>query len=239
MPTPEEKNSLLSDTIAAIGFFAVITVALWGTGNVIRVAPSIFSALVPSSTTVATKATTSNVIVKPNLSPAALVTAERRQQQTALQKIDFSRYHATTTLVQKKAPAVATSKKSTTKTAAPVGRPDLSVSITAVGMIDPTTGIFIERMPMDRAEIGAVRFVVRNVGSAASGSWRFSASLPVSTDESSYSSVSQPSLSPGGYVSYTLRFNNTVPGDDFIVRVDPGGHVNESRTSNNTASVRF
>lgn len=242
MPTPEKKGSLLADTVAAIGFFAVITVALWGAGNMLQLAPTMFSALVSpsSSTTIATKTATSTVAKYSSPTPAAIVAAQR-EQAAATRHVDFSRYTATTTLVQKKSAPVASKPKTPAKKTLAVntGRPDLSVSIVATGMIDPITDTFVERTPILSSDIGAVRFMVRNVGTAPSGSWRFSASLPVSTDEDSYTSTLQPSISSGGHITYTLRFNNTIQGAPFSVHADPSGRLHETRTSNNTASVTF
>lgn len=238
MTSPEENRGILGDAVAAIGFFAVVTVALWGASNMLRLAPAMFSTILPSSarTSTTTNIAATTTLKKVALSPAELVAAQRKQSVTTRQ-IDFSRYAAVTTLIQKK---VATpTQKAKAKAVAPAGRPDLSVSILAVGMIDPTTGTLVERMPIDRQDIGAVRFIVRNVGTAASGSWRFSASLPVSTDEDSYTSTAQASIGPGGHITYTLKFDNIVPGDVFSVRIDPAGKLNEARTANNTASVTF
>lgn len=240
MTSPEETRGILGDAIAAIGFFAIITIALWGATNAIRLAPSLFAVLLPSSsvtattTSVQTSATTAKWT---SVSPAALV-SEQRWQKTEIRGIDFSLYATTTTLMQKKTVAdkhVTQKSKVTTQ----AGKPDLSVVIVAVGMIDPVLGSFVERTPIDQTDIGAVRFIVRNVGTAASGSWRFNASLPVSTDDDSYTSTSQASISPGGHITYTLKFNNTIRGAVFSVHVDPVGKLNESRTANNTASVSF
>lgn len=236
MTSPEENRGILGDAVAAIGFFAVVTVALWGASNMLRLAPAMFSTILPSSarTSTTTNIAATTTLKKVALSPAALVAAQRKQSVTTRQ-IDFNQYETVTTLIQKKVSAPIQKAKAV----APAGRPDLSVSILAVGMIDPTTGTLVERMPIDRQDIGAVRFIVRNVGTAASGSWRFSASLPVSTDEDSYTSTAQASIGPGGNITYTLKFDNTVPGDVFSVRVDPAGKLNEARTANNTASVTF
>lgn len=122
------------------------------------------------------------------------------------------------------------------KMPAQTGKPDLSVRIISVGVIEPT-GAYSSRYPTNPYDIAAVRFAVTNIGSSDSGMWYFTASLPTSPPQP-YTSPSQSSL-PAGYTGeYILQFRPVSPGGGaFSVFVDAGFSINEASEANNAASV--
>lgn len=114
----------------------------------------------------------------------------------------------------------------------PAGSPDLVVRIIGVGTIDPYTNLFVNRVP-NAGETAAVKFDVVNTGTAASGAWYFSASLPTSPMSPYFSQV-QRSLTPGSRIENTLRFGPVAAGGGFFsVTIDPANAVRESNESNN------
>ncbi|MDO8522575.1 MAG: hypothetical protein Q7S08_04850 [bacterium] len=116
------------------------------------------------------------------------------------------------------------------------GLPDLSVRILSKGVIDPISGNLIARPPTSPNELVAVRFLISNDGSASTGTWYFTAQLPISPAYL-YSSPAQEPLAQGARIENMLRFKNAVPGGTFYVSVDPVDEVKESSEINNTASV--
>lgn len=132
---------------------------------------------------------------------------------------------------------VTTTPKPTVSTPKPVtGTPDLEVRILAVGVIDPYTGGFVARAPMNH-EMAVVKFDVVNRGSASSGAWYFSAELPT-YPAAPYNSPRQASLAPGDHIENTLRFDRLTPGGGlFAVTVDSSNAVKETNESNNTTGI--
>lgn len=118
----------------------------------------------------------------------------------------------------------------------PAGKPDLRVRIVSVGTQTPY-GTYLNNAPMYPGDIAAVRFAITNGGTAASGPWYFTASLPMNPEQS-YTSPQQLSL-PAGYTGeYILQFSPVAPGGGlFSVFADAGFSVSESDESNNTAAT--
>lgn len=138
---------------------------------------------------------------------------------------------------------VTTTKKPTTPstpvvtTPKPIGTPDLEIRIIAVGVIDAYSGMFVSRNPISPEETVAVKFDVANRGTAASGSWYFSAELPT-YPVSPYNSPRQASLAPGAHIESTLRFNQVaIGGGVFNVSADSSNAVAESNEKNNDAAI--
>jgi hypothetical protein len=110
---------------------------------------------------------------------------------------------------------------------------DLRVDIMAIGMIDPNTGLFVNRMPSSPGDIAAVQFNIANVGGSTSGAYHFSANLPT-IGGYIYNSPVQAPLAPGSHVVNTLRWTESAPAGTFTVTVSGDGN-----TSNNFASATF
>lgn len=120
---------------------------------------------------------------------------------------------------------------------APTSPPDLSVRVLAVGIIDPVTGVFVNRPPVSPADVAAIQFDISNDGGASTGAWYFHAQLPAAPAGYSYGSPIQEPLGPGDQIVNTLRFAPVVSGGGiFNVIVDSEGMVNESNETNNTAT---
>jgi hypothetical protein len=113
---------------------------------------------------------------------------------------------------------------------------DLSVTIVAIGIIDPMSGQFVNRPPMYAEDMAAVEFDIANVGGSASGSYYFEANLPTQTGYT-YTSPLQSSLAHGDHVLNTLRFTQVAQNGGIVsIQVDPSGTIREAAKGNNYAS---
>ena len=133
-------------------------------------------------------------------------------------------------------PAAPSTNTSAPAAPRPVGKPDLSVRILAVGTINPASGAFENRYPMLPNDIAAVQFDIANNGSA-SGRYYFTANLPMQGGYL-YTSPIQGSLTAGSHVVSTLRFGPVQSGGGTItVNVDATSAVSETNEGNNSAAM--
>lgn len=183
-----------------------------------------------SLTPILTSTSTIDVPVSIVFLPASTSTTERPQGT------------ATVRVVAKNGTAPAPSTSTTNEPAAvqpvaPTGKPDITVRIIAVGVINPMTNAFESRYPVGPEEIAAVQFDIANNGSAATGNYFFTVDLPMQGGYL-YTSPTQASLTSGSHVVSTLRFKPVQSGGGSItVRADSTYAVGESNESNNTASI--
>ena len=121
------------------------------------------------------------------------------------------------------------------------GLPDLVVNITSVGYFTSTsTDSFVASSTVPSGNRPAVTFTIKNIGTNATTMWRFSASIPTSSNFI-YQSVPQQSLNPGDYIEYTLGFDQANAGTDKMISITANfDHtVAESNTSNNSAATKI
>ncbi len=84
---------------------------------------------------------------------------------------------------------------------------DLALTILDVGYIDQKTGAYIASKNVHYKQRAAVRFEVKNVGTATSDTWTFSSNLPTSPAYN-FTSYTQNALKPGAAIQLTLEFNS-------------------------------
>lgn len=118
------------------------------------------------------------------------------------------------------------------------GLPDFVTHINAVGYLaTSSTDSFVASATVPAGGRAAVSFTIKNVGTNATGPWRFSASIPTQT---AYIFQSQPqqSLNPGDSIDYTLGFDQATAGSGKMISITANfDHaVTESDTNNNSAS---
>jgi hypothetical protein len=126
------------------------------------------------------------------------------------------------------------------KPAAPVakatnyaGPADLSVRIIDVGVIDPSTGAFVQRAATSPNDTVAVEFDIANIGGSPSGSYYFTAQLPTAQSYP-YTSPLQVSLAPGSHIVDTLRFTDVATGGGvFSVSLN----TSDANSGDNYASI--
>ncbi|MBI5470478.1 hypothetical protein HY968_04155 [Candidatus Kaiserbacteria bacterium] len=111
------------------------------------------------------------------------------------------------------------------------GPADLSVRILNIGVIDPYSGQFVNRVPGPN-DVAAAQFDIANEGGSASGTYYFTATLPTMSGYV-YSSPAQAPLGVGSHVLSTLRWSDGNPGGGtFSVSITGS----DSNSSNNYAS---
>ena len=122
----------------------------------------------------------------------------------------------------------------------PLGKPDLKPFIIETGSVDPITNVFTASSSVRLGQRAAVRFIVSNIGTKSSGAWTFAASIPTFPSQL-FDSETQPSLSPGDRVEFTLGFDAIYENGDrqFTINVDPIGSVREASEDNNIARTIF
>lgn len=119
------------------------------------------------------------------------------------------------------------------------GLPDLIVTINAVGYLATSSpDSFIPSATVPSGSRAAVTFTIKNIGTNATGAWRFSASIPTQTAYI-YQSLPQQSLNPGDSIDYTLGFDqaNKGRGQTISVSANFDHAVTESNPDNNSASA--
>ncbi|MDO8514734.1 MAG: CARDB domain-containing protein [bacterium] len=279
----EQRQSMLSNVLAIIGFIILIVIVLWGLFHIASLSQPWLSSLfkkaapaltvtIPSnaisgdSITVSWKystpekgmyaflyqcknnfrfettgnasaipcgaayaiQTTSNTVgVTPTLSgtastsvPVSVIfipsaTSSKQAQGTATVVV-----HPKVVTMTPVEPAPVTPAKPVTPTPVNRGPADLSVSIISV--------------TSDGSGNAVATFDIGNVGGNASGSYYFTAQLPMNGGYT-YTSPVQYSLAPGDHIVNTLRFAQAVSGNVSVV-VDPQNMVSESSESNNYTS---
>ncbi|OGG58405.1 hypothetical protein A2765_05660 [Candidatus Kaiserbacteria bacterium RIFCSPHIGHO2_01_FULL_56_24] len=175
--------------------------------------------------------TTLDVPVSIVFIPAATSSTATRPQGTATIHVSDGSVAAAPT------PTPSTGGTTTPKPAQPAGKPDLSVRVLAVGVINPMTGAFETRYPSGPNDVAAVQFDIANNGGSSTGTWYFTVNLPMQGSYL-YSSPAQASLTHGSHIVNTLRFKPVISGGGTItVSVDPTNVVKESNEGNNAGTV--
>lgn len=119
---------------------------------------------------------------------------------------------------------------------------DLVARIIETGSIDVTTNTFVATSTVHASAIvrPAARFIIENLGTAASGPWNFSATLPTLPTHT-FTSETQKSLGPNDRIEFTLGFDNFVANESgvgtFTVYADPANSVKEVSEENNVAKA--
>ncbi len=119
---------------------------------------------------------------------------------------------------------------------------DLVARIVETGAIDVTTNTFVASSSVHASMVvrPAARFIIENLGTAASGPWNFSAVLPTSPVHT-FISENQKSLGPNDRIEFTLGFDSFSANDNgvgtFTVNVDPANNVREVSEENNIAKA--
>ncbi len=156
-----------------------------------------------------------------------------------------------TTTPKKPVPAIPKSVGEKTSGAYPIsgnpgtqllsGLSDFIVSIKAVGYLATTSAeSFVASSTVPSGSRPAVTFTIKNIGTNATGVWRFSASIPTQS-AFIYQSQPQQSLNPGDSIDYTLGFDQAITGTDKMISITANFDrtVTELSTDNNSASAKI
>lgn len=242
--------------LAAVGFIALIAGSFWFAVYSTRFVPNVVGRLGGAAVYIGS-------VFSPAKGPSlAVVPAE-----TASTTISFGEVSSTSStsaistvasssipaisVPAKPAPAKPTATSAGPKTistvqisgtrASPVetGLPDLVVTITGIGYLAAASADSLVTSstvpPLNRP---AVTFTIKNIGTATSGPWRFSASIPTQTAYI-YESQPQQPLAPGDSIDYTLGFDqsNKGAGEMISITANFDHTVRESNPDNNSASA--
>ncbi len=121
------------------------------------------------------------------------------------------------------------------------GFPDLIVNINATGYLTTSsTDSFVATSTIHSNNRPAISFTIKNIGTNATGLWRFSASIPTQ-NAYIYQSQLQQSLNPGESIDYILGFDQPNTGVDKTISItaNSDNSVRESHTDNNSSSVKI
>jgi len=121
------------------------------------------------------------------------------------------------------------------------GHPDLTSSIVSIGYLATSSAeSFVASSTVPYNHRPAVKFTIKNIGTNATGRWRFNASIPTSSSYIYYSPFQQ-SLNPGESIEYTLGFDQAIPGTNKTISISANFDrvVVESTYENNGASAKL
>jgi hypothetical protein len=122
---------------------------------------------------------------------------------------------------------------------APYGLPNLTVTIDAVGFIDPY-GNFVPSQNLLNSMPFAVKFSIVNTGTNVTLPWDFVATLPTrSNSQYTFTSVEQKPLNPGERIEYTLHLDPSEAANGYglttSVTADPRNRQPETTKNDNVA----
>ncbi len=126
-----------------------------------------------------------------------------------------------------------------TRVPADRGPADLVVEITATGILKKVNGkeTFVKKDEIASDEVGAVRFVVTNMGSKVSDTYTFTVQVPTkSGDDYTYTSKTQKALAGGAKIEYTLGFDDVPKSGTGTIEVEVETD-DDAKTNNNDDSV--
>ncbi len=230
--------------LAVVGFIALVALGIWLAVYSARYIPiaadqlgaaavslsQIFTPAVKPTLTVIPTASTTISFNNSTSTPESTPTIAPKKQTPAAPKTVGDRASGTYPM-----------SGTTTATASLFGFPDLVINIKDVGYLATTSAeSFVASSTVPVGSRPAVTFTIKNVGTNATGAWRFSASIPANTAYI-YQSQLQPPLNPGDSIDYTLGFDQANKGADKMISITANFDraVTESNPDNNSASTKI
>ncbi len=236
--------------LAVIGFVALIGAGMWLAVYSTRFVPSVVNrvgaaAVYLGSVFTSAPSNTPNLSVVPTQTASTTIPFDQTASTTPPAKAPPTT--RTTTAMPKQIATTAgtrtntTYELGTTTTPSLYGLPDFTVAITAVGYLATTSAdSFVASSTVPAGSRPAIKFTIKNIGTNATGAWRFSALIPTQTAYI-YQSQPQQSLNPGDSIDYTLGFDQANKGSNETITVTANfDHaVVESNTNNDSASAQI
>lgn len=244
----EQRNSIsnratIMNALAVAGFIALIGASMWLAVYSARYVPSVVNrlgaaAVYLGSVFVPSEEPTLSVVPTPIASSAIsrsiespVTSAGAASKPETSKQISPVAGQKTTSTYQIAGAAM---------TSALVGLPDLIATINAVGYLATSSAeSFVASTTVPSGLRPAVAFTIKNIGTNASGPWRFSATIPTQSFYL-YQSQLQQSLNPGDSIEYTLGFDQAIAGVDKLISISANFDraIGESTTDNNNASAK-
>ena len=247
-----ENRSAVVNTLAVVGFIALIGGSMWLAVYSTRFVPEVVNRLGSAAVYLGSVFVPSP---EPSLSviptPVASTTIPFSVASSTLSTNATTTPKKTTTPTQPKPVATTAGTKTvgtyqmndatTTTQVLPSGLPDFIVTINAIGYLATSSAdSFIASSTVPAGNRPAVKFTIKNTGTNTTGTWRFSASIPTQTAYI-YQSLPQQSLAPGDSIDYILGFDqaNRGAGQTISVTANFDRAVIESNSDNNSASAKI
>lgn len=233
---PSDNRRMVVNTLAIVGFVALIGASMWLAIYSTRYVPGVV-------TRMGSAAVYLGSVFTPSPEPALSVIPTPTASSTI---ISFGEASSTiSTNVSSATPKVVatpvSSKPVTTIAAAPAptplyGSPDLLVNVNAIGylMIDGQFDSFVPSATVPADKQPAVKFTVRNIGTNISGTWQ------ISTDPKlAFSQEEQPSLFPNRQRDLIIYLDRTSKSSQPLTITVTSNFVSELDTANNSISLTF
>ncbi len=231
------------NALAIVGFIALIGASMWLAVYSTRYVPSVVngagaaavylgSVFNRSTASLSVVPTASTTIPFNEASSTISTPVEKPSIQTPSKPIATTPGEKTTAIYP---------MNDTPASVTPAGLPDLIVTIKDVGYLATSSAdSFIASSTVPVGNRPAVSFTIKNVGTNATGSWRFSATIPTQTAYF-YQSQPQQSLNSGDSIDYILGFDqaNKGSGQTISITTNFDRTVIESNTDNNNASTKI
>jgi hypothetical protein len=240
-PATEPKKasgSAAVEALAIIGFIALlilgIMLALYGA----RFIPGAVSKIVHTSSTIGSPSDSDNATsTQPSYLHVTSTTALQPSAATTTVTLPSSPQHWSAPVTEPSQPIVTHHESTGYK--APYGNPDLATTILATGYLTgESTDTFVPAQLIPPGARPAVKFIIANKGTNATGPWNFLAKIPTVTG-TVFTSPTEVSMNPGDHVVFTLGFNQAFPGPAQTITVvaDPTNVIYESNEGNNSAAA--
>jgi hypothetical protein len=224
--------------LAVVGFIALVAAGIWLAVYSTRFVPKVVNGFGEAAVYLG------SILIPNHTSGLSVVPTPTASTTISFGATDATSTSATSTAPKQIATTAGTETSGTYQingTSAPVlsGLSDLIVHINAIGYLSTdSTNSFISSATVPAGSRPAVSFTIKNIGTNASGQWRFSASIPTQTGYI-YQSQLQQSLNPGDSIDYILGFDQANVGANKTVSITANfDHaIAESNTNNDSASV--
>ncbi len=223
--TPSDNRRMVINTLAIVGFVALIGASMWLAIYSTRYVPGIVTRLGSAAVYLGS-------VLTPSPEPTLSVIPAPTASSTI---ISFGESSSTiSTNVSSAIPKVAA-----TPAPAPTplyGSPDLLVNVNAIGYlaIDGQFDSFVPSATVPTDKQPAVKFTVRNIGTNISGTWQ------ISTDPKlAFSQEEQPSLFPNRQRDLIIYLDQTNKSSQPLTITVTSNFVSESNTANNSISLTF
>lgn len=248
--TPSDNRRTVVNTLAIVGFVALIGASMWLAIYSTRYVPSVVTRLGSAAVylgSVFTPSPEPTLSVVPAPTASSTIISFGEASSTISTNVSSTTSKVTTTNQSRTSVtnwtpgtpvditngAISSSLPASTNY---YGSPDLEVKIETVGYTVPD-GSIVATTVIPAYTQGAVKFRVTNIGTNVSGPWTMHVIAPGTTLEQTMGPLvpAGPGIPPNEYVAY---FINVAPGTDrpIIITVD-SNQITESNILNNAAST--
>ncbi len=225
--TPSPKRTFFR--VLIIG--AIILILVFLSIGIVKIVPKVVSSLASATVSITslfngtastTPATTTNTgfVIVDNKTPATTTNTVKKPTTTYTNTNPTPTYYPTTYINN--------------------GVPDLAVTIISKGVINPANGNYVETNNFTTSDTVVIKFRIQNVGTAPSGAFNLSVSMPATNAADQLRQITNASSIPsGGSIDAQAVFTNPKLGTGLpvAITVDPSSLTRDVNRANNIASV--